>query len=72
MDVPDDDVPELLKEIDRINMNKSFFNTILPSVEFRSKNIYEYLKDERAEYHRTSVNDQMKFHDPDVDYPDCI
>ena len=47
-------------------MNDSFFNTIFPSVEGHAKNIDEYLKYERAEYHRISVNELIKFHGPDA------
>ena len=69
MDLTYDDRPELFKEIDWINMNDSFLNTIIPSVEGHSKKIDEYLKYKRVEYHRTSVNDLIKFHDPYADDP---
>ena len=53
-------------------MNDSLFNTIFPSVEGCAKKIDEYLKDERAEYYHTSVNELIKFHDIDADDPDWL
>ena len=43
MDLPDDDGPEILKEIDWSNMNDSLFNTIFPYVEGHAKKIDEYI-----------------------------
>ena len=70
MDLPDDDGPELLKEIDWSNMNDSLFNTIFTSIEVCAKNIDEYLKYERAKCHGTLVNERIKFHYKNLDDPD--
>ena len=70
MDIPDDDGQELLREIDFSNMKDSLFNAVSTSFEGRSHKIDECLKDKQEECRRTSVNDLIKFHDPDPDYPD--
>ena len=51
-------------------MNDSLFNTIFTSIEVCAKNIDEYPKYERAEYHGTLVNERIKFHDLDADDTD--
>ena len=44
MDIPDDDGPEIIKEIDWSITNDSFSNKKIPSVEGHANKIDEYLK----------------------------
>ena len=59
VDIPVNKGPELPKEIDWSDMNKSFFDAVFPSIKGHGKIIDEYLMDGRAEYHRTMIADRI-------------